>query len=68
MEKNFFIIVKVIFFQNSNFFSDLEHIRIFLPKITWKWHISKYSKSKMMDLQMGKSFMLAKFDKLKYQF
>ena len=40
------------------------------PQITWKWHISKYSKFKMMDFwqfQVGKTSVLAKYDQLQCQ-
>ena len=64
-----------IFLKSQIRFCDFDRFWIFPPKarhrITWKWHNSKYPKSKPMDFQwfqFGKTLILAKFDKLKRQF
>ena len=63
------------FFKSQTLFRDLDHIWIFPLKsrhqISWKWDISTFPQSKMIDFwqfQMGKTSILAKFDKLKCQF
>ena len=63
------------FFKSQILFWDFNQIWIFPPKtrhqITWKLHISKYSKSKMIDFwqfQMCKTSLLDKLNKQKWQF
>lgn len=67
--------LKVHFLTSQTLFDDLDYIWIFPPKtrhhITWNWHISMYSKSRMMDFrqfQIGKISFLSALDTLKCQY
>ena len=67
--------VKVSYFQKSNFLLWFRPHLNFPPQsrheFSWKWQVSKFPKSKMLEFQQfqtGKTSILAKFDKPKHQF